>query len=434
MTLNDLRQRHKSLVDEMRAITAAPAGEDLSHDQEADLAALEGKVVKLEKRIAAQEFADARDLAARGNPLNGAGPSRPELRVFAHAATPAPNGFDGAVMIAQDGSRVPVLASQDKLADFVSAEQRNDSPSLGGFLRSVYFGASTPAEKRDLAEASVGSGGAVVPTPLAAGILDLMRAKSVAFRAGARTIPMTSQTLKFARLIRAPIGAWRAEAAPIAQDDAAFDQVTLTAKSWALLTKISRELLEDGQNVDAILRDTFASSAALALDQAILYGIGTNNQPLGVANTPGIQAVSMGANGGPLTSSAKLLDAVLALENANAGTITGMVAAPRTARAVAAFADTTGQPILLPPRLANVPFLTTTSASVAETQGTNNASSSIILGDFSEIYVGLRTSLQISTLSERYADTGQIAFVSWLRADVLVAHPAAMAKISGITG
>lgn len=79
-------------------------------------------------------------------------------------------------------------------------------------------------------------------------------------------------------------------------------------------------------------------------------------------------------------------------------------------------------------------MLATTSASVAETQGTSNAGSSILLGDFSQVYVGMRTSLQISILNERYADAGQIGFVSWLRADVLVVHPAALARISGITG
>jgi predicted phage gp36 major capsid-like protein len=30
--------------------------------------------------------------------------------------------------------------------------------------------------------------------------------------------------------------------------------------------------------------------------------------------------------------------------------------------------------------------------------------------------VGIRTSLQITVLSERYADTGQVGFLAWFRA------------------
>jgi hypothetical protein len=55
-----------------------------------------------------------------------------------------------------------------------------------------------------MAEAAVGTGGALVPVPVAAEIIDLLRARAVAFRAGARTVPMGSQTLKFARLTTSP--------------------------------------------------------------------------------------------------------------------------------------------------------------------------------------------------------------------------------------
>jgi hypothetical protein len=72
-----------------------------------------------------------------------------------------------------------------------------------------------------LAKGSVGAGGAFVPAPLSAEVIDLLRARSVAFAAGAKTVPMTSQTLKFARV-----------------SDPTFEAVTLTAHSWALIVKV----------------------------------------------------------------------------------------------------------------------------------------------------------------------------------------------------
>ena len=215
--------------------------------------------------------------------------------------------------------------------------------------------------------------------------------------------------------------------------------MTLTARSWALIVVVSRELLEDGQNVDVQLRDQFARAGALALDQAVLGGNGVPPTPLGIANSPGIATLLMGPNGanfgtysGTGGSYVALLDATLALDNNNAGTITGMILAPRTARYMAGLVDGMGQPMRMPDRLAAIPQLVSTSMSVAEVQGTSSNASSILLGDFSQVFVGMRTALQVSVLSERYADKGQVGFVIWMRADVVCARPAAICRIQGI--
>jgi HK97 family phage major capsid protein len=189
--------------------------------------------------------------------------------------------------------------------------------------------------------------------------------------------------------------------------------------------------LEDGQNVDAQLRAVFSSAAALALDNAILFGTGSSNQPTGIANTSGIQSVSMGTNGAEMESWDPILDGIAALETANAGTVTGIVYAPRTARIINGLPSGT-VPLMPPPRIAGVAQFATTAVPINQTQGSASNASTVLLGDWSEVYVGVRTQLQISTLTERYADNGQVGFVSWLRADVTIARPAAMAKIIGI--
>lgn len=423
MTLRQILARRAEVRTEMQTILDATPDGPLPEAAEHRYAELEAEATALAVRETRQA---ALDDAARQQPGR------------AVTETRAPDGpaFDGGYLATQDGHRIPVLEARHNLASLVSPEQRGADISFGAFLRSLYSGPRSPDERRAMAEASIGTGGAMVPTPLAAGIIDNMRSASVAFRAGVRTIPMESQSLKFARVLSDPVGSWRAEASPITEGQPTLDQVTLNAKSWALITRVSRELLEDGQNTDAVLRDLFAKSAALALDRAILFGPGSAvdlNHPLGVANTPGVQIISMGTNGAKLAGWASVLDAVAALEAVNAGTVSAMIAAPRTARSIYGFVDSTGQPLSLPPRLVGIPLLTTTSVNITETQGSNNDTSSMVLGDFSQVYCGLRTSLQVSVLNERYADTGQVGFVSWLRADVLVARPAALARIEGIS-
>lgn len=105
---------------------------------------------------------------------------------------------------------------------------------------------------------------------------------------------------------------------------------------------------------------------------------------------------------------------------------------PRTALSFNAALDGVGRTLDTPPRLAGVPILSTTSMPVNEVQGAANNASSILLGDFSTVFVGMRTSLEVSVLQERFADVGQIAYLLWMRADVAVAHPAALARVQGI--
>jgi HK97 family phage major capsid protein len=419
---------------EQRASVLARAKTAHEADDATAFAAAETELRAINDKLARAELLDAAERQEAGKPIVGTPAPGIECRAFANVRSPLPAKFDGQLWRTPEGLAVPALAPTDKLSDFVPAsESRAGELGLGGFLRVLNGGAQTELERRVLAEGTIGAGGAIVPTPIAAGVLDLMRSKTVSIQAGARTVPMDSQTLKIARQTTDPVGGWRAENAAIAESDPVFDQVTLTAKTWAVRFNVSRELLEDGQNTDAALRGILASAAAVGLDQAILVGSGTSNQPLGIRGQSGIQAVSMGTNGAQLTNWTQPLNAVQALETANAGIVSAMVMAPRSARAIYGFVDSTGQPLMPPPRVANVPVLVSTSVPINEVQGTSGAvASSIFMGDFSEVLIGLRTSLQIQVLSERFAEVGQIGFIAWMRADVALARPGAIARIAGI--
>jgi HK97 family phage major capsid protein len=442
LTHREILVRRDQLRTELGAILEAHGTAELPAEVRVRADELEAEATRLndvERRVV---VVDELARHATGKPLDGSAGSagRLEVRAFEGVSSPAPEAFDGQIIRTQAGDRVPILEHRHRLAAFLPpSESRAAELGIGGFLRALHNGPQSDLERRVLGEASIGAGGAFVPVPLAAEIIDLLRARAVAFQAGARTIPMTAQSLRFARVTADPAGSWRAESAAIAVADPTFDNVTLTAKSWALVVKISRELLEDAVNLDEQLRSTFARVAALALDLAVLNGSGASNQPLGIAGTSGIQTVSMATNGASFATYggangpyAAMLDAALALDNANAGTLSAMIMAPRSSRAISGFLDSLGNPMRPPPRFATVPQLVTTSMGVTETQGSSSTASSILLGDFSNVFVGMRTALQVSVLSERFADVGQIGFVLWMRGDVQVARPAALARIQGI--
>lgn len=434
MNIHHLRTQVRELRSSATAILNAPAGADgtLSDEQRGDY---DGKVAQLDRLsgdVERLERAAQLDADAKGTPLSGTPePGTVEHRVFANVSSRAEPSTEG--WRTPEGSRVPVLTVEQRIADYAPAgESAANEIGLAGFMRALVNGPRTDLERRALAEGAVATGGAFLPTPLASEVIDAARIRNVAFQAGARTVPMTAQTMRMARLVSEPVPGWRPENALIPESEPVFGDISMKAHTLAVRFTASRELLEDAPNMDAMLRATMANGFARGLDAAIFYGTGTNEQPLGIANTPGVLTVSQGTNGAALTGYAPFLDAALALQTGNEGAITAIVLAPRTNRAIGGFVDTTGQPLQPPPVLANVPILSTNGIPVDQAQGTAANASSAILGDFTQVMVGIRTQLQITILNERFAEFGQVGFVGWLRADVQIARPGALAKIVGI--
>lgn len=435
MNLHQLRQRKAELRSATSAIIAAPSGTDglLTDEQRSTVNDNFAELDRLQANETILERQAREDSEARGRPLNDRQTNDGmEYRVFAEAIShTTTEGIE--TWRTDSGERVPVLSHEQRIADFLPTERTAASDvGLGRFIGALIGGPKNDLERRALAEGSVSTGGAFLPSPLAAEVIDHARVENVALQAGARTIPMANKTMALAKNVSDPVPAWRAENALIAESDPVFDRMTLDAKSLAVRFVISRELLEDTPNMDAQLRATMAAGFARGLDNAIFFGTGANNQPLGVSNTPGLQSVSMGTNGGTPANYDPYLDAMLALLSANEGKVSAVVQAPRTAIGLAKLKDGQGQPLQKPPLLSGIPFLTTTGIPINQTQGTANNTSTDIMGDFSQVLVGIRTSLQITVLNERFAEFGQVGFVGWLRADVQVARPAALAKIVGI--
>lgn len=434
MNIHHLRTRVRELRSTAAAILNAPAGADGSLTDEqraaydghvADLDRLSGDVTRLERMEA--EDANARGVTLAGDPA----PGGVEHRVFAGATTRAEATGEG--WRTPEGERVPVLTVEQRIADFAPAgEDAASQIGLAGFMRALVNGPRTDLERRALAEGAVATGGAYLPTPLATEVIDAARVRNAAFQAGARTVPMTAATLRMARIVSDPVPGWRPENALIPESEPVFGDASFKAHTLAVRFTASRELLEDAPNMDATLRSVMAAAFARGLDEAVFFGTGQNEQPLGIANTPGVQSVSLGTNGAALAGYAPFLDAQLALETANEGKVTAIVLAPRTNRTLNGLVDLQGQPLNKPPVLANVPILATTGVPVNQTQGTANNASAAFMGDFTQVLVGIRTQLQITVLQERFAEFGQIGFVGWLRADVQLARPAALAKIVGI--
>jgi HK97 family phage major capsid protein len=332
----------------------------------------------------------------------------------------------------------PVLRREENVYDWLQTrgafDRYPEEPlSLQRYLRGMATGEWDGAEhERALAEATVGAGGALVPAPLSARVIDLMRARTVVLRAGGVTVPMTSQTLALARLTGEGTPAWKTEGANITAADLTFDRVTLTARTLVRRVDLSVELFEDADpSSEDVIARSFAGQMAVEVDRAALLGTGTAPEPRGVLNQSGVTLTAHGAAGTAISNYDWWLDAIGAVRAAGFEP-SAHIQAPRSSTSLSKLKEATTNAYLAPPS-GLLPMYTTRSVPINITVGASTDTSYVFTADWSNLLLGIRTGFTLRFLGERFlADTLSYSFVAYLRADVQLAQPTAFVVDTGV--
>jgi HK97 family phage major capsid protein len=336
------------------------------------------------------------------------------------------------------GDEVRFLRPEEKLSSIVSPSLEGDY-SLGKFLRGLVTGDWKGAvpERRALEITDPTLGGYLVPHPLAARIIDLARNRSVCVQAGALTIPMESNTLDVAVIDEGPVAYWRPEGTAITESNMAFSLKTFTAKTLAALVRCSVELFEDAQNLDSVVSTSLAQALALELDRAALFGAGSNSEPLGLYNTTGVHKVDMGTNGGALEGYAPFVAAIQRVMEANGPDPRDMclVLSPREYAKLNMLLDKNNNPLQAPQAFQEIRRkLVSNQIPTDLTKGSSENASVAIIGDFSQLWIGMRTNLvlEVSREAGDAFSKMQVLIRAYMRADILVARPGFFAVVDGI--
>jgi HK97 family phage major capsid protein len=342
----------------------------------------------------------------------------------------------------QSGREVRVYRPGDSIAANHRTDPETQGVGFGAILRALIVGPRNEAERRALSEGTSSAGGYTVPSALSASFYDLARAKAVCTRAGAQVVVMDTETLKLAKMTGDVPAGWRSENGAVATGDPVFGAVSLQARSLAGVLTLSRELVADSLNIDAMLVAAIAGKFAIELDKVCLVGSGTAPEPRGILNTSGIAQRYMGANGAAIADHGFLLDLREDLETANASP-TAYIWHPRTARAVASLSATDGQWIGVPDWVLgtgpladrDVPaalVMSTTSIPINQTRGTATNASSAIAGNFASLIIGVREQVRLDVVPGLGAGNGQVNVVVHARADCSVVRATDFAVMSGI--
>lgn len=328
-----------------------------------------------------------------------------------------------------EGNPIPVLAPEHRVANCIvgGGAEEDRHLSLAQIMRAMVLGPKNDAERRALSEGTDSTGGYTVNAALSAQLIDRMRAKTRIVQAGAVTVPLETLTTKMARIASDPTVGWHTENTQESDSNMTFEQVTFTARTMMAIVRASREMLEDSINAEEALMQAFAGAMAGELDRVALYGTGSAPQPTGLIYVSGIGIVELN---GVISSWSHLLDGVQKLLEANQSMPTAAIMHPRILIDFNKLLDANSQYREKPDLIRTLPLLETTQVSLDE--GGSPAQTSIFLGDWSKMMIGVRTQLRIEVLRERYADFLQYGFVAWLRADIQVRQPGAFCRIKTI--
>lgn len=324
--------------------------------------------------------------------------------------------------------------------------------ALRGLVLSNWEGAEHEREvlfdhrNRDMGVGTDTAGGYLVPSQEIPDLIDQLKAEAAVSRAGATWLSgLKGSPVKIPKQTAGAAAYWVGENSVITPSDLAFGQVQLTPKKVAALVKLSNELLSMSlPQAEAVVRRDLVEQISLAIDLAALRGTGANNQPLGIANTPGIQTVSLGENGDHIRNLDLFFSMIGKLEEANAlkGRV-GFVAHPKVKTALRKlktpqYSGDTGGEYTLPPLVTALlatdraleeavgyPILATSQLPVDLVKGTSQDCTEVYCGNWADLLIAQWGGLSI--LASPHAGDAFAKDQTWIRVtasiDVAVRHP-----------
>ena len=133
-------------------------------------------------------------------------------------------------------------------------------------------------------------GGFTVPLAFSGEYIDALVANTLIDKLNIRRVPLVHGNLSIPRMDTTSAISWGGEETVGGITEPTFGEVNMRAKKLFAKTAMSNTLIrESGVNIEGWVAEDLMRKARIALDEALLNGTGSQYQPLGLANTAGVQ-------------------------------------------------------------------------------------------------------------------------------------------------
>ena len=296
-------------------------------------------------------------------------------------------------------------------------------------------------------------GGSLVATELSSDFIYALKSKVLLARMGATILSQLVGFLDVPRQSGTAQAYWVGEGESIPESNLTLDLVSLRPKTIGAIVPLTRRLMmQASEDAEFLLRQDLLSEIALGIDQAAISGTGTNNQPLGILNTPGVGDVAIGLNGGAIGWNHVVeLETIVSEQNADqsAPTLAYLTNAKCRGK-LKTTAKITGQDSFLwtdypnpsfgqPGETRSIALVNSSPAFCTNlvpsngTKGNGTGLSSMIYGDFSQLLIATWGILEI--LPNLYGagfEQGTLQLRAMLDSDCALRHPESFAACRDI--
>lgn len=221
-------------------------------------------------------------------------------------------------------------------------------------------------------------------------------------------------------------GYWIGEDDEATEDLLSLGQRQFSPKTVAAYSEITRRTLKQtSMDIEALVRSDLALALATSLDYAGFYGTGTGDQPLGIANTNGVNVVDFGgaASGGgtamPTWAEVIQMESDISAANADVNSMAYVQNAKMRGhfKSTQKFAGTNGAPI----------WESDNTVNGYRGEVTNQIQDGDVFhGDFGNVLVGMWGGLDITADPYTHSRRGRLRIVCMQDADYVLRHPAGL--------
>lgn len=332
--------------------------------------------------------------------------------------------------------------------EYMGAKQASDRVDIA--IKSVE---ATKASTNDGSYSLTGgtAGGILVPPEFAQSLFAYaLTSRNAVRRAGAFVYPATSNNVRFPRELTPAPASQIAEGgdmeAGAGNGDAVFAQQSIDVEKQYAYRKWSDELGADSDPAfNVFLNNTVIRDLRKQQDIQYLRGSGSTPQIQGIVGYSGLTTgPDLGANGRTPTHD-DFHDAVYLL-NAVDADANFAIGHPRVINTLRKKKDADGRYLMTTdgtPKgiggnqadamlLDMIPFFQTTNMLITETVGTSTDTTSVIVGDISQIGIIERGGLEVMISPHVYFKTGHLALRATQRTALVILQPSAVLTITGI--
>lgn len=225
--------------------------------------------------------------------------------------------------------------------------------------------------------------------------IDLLRNRAMVMQLGASMMSGLVGNVDIPGQATAATSYWIGEGNDLTQSEGTFKQIPLRMKTVGALSRYTRTMMmQSSIDIEAFIRNDFASIIALAIDTAAISGTGLSNQPRGILNTSGVGSVALGAAGGqPTWGSIVGLIREIEIDNANLGGtawLTNPQVMSKLMTTPVQSGGIEGNFLLKEPgnSLCGYPFFVTNQIPANLTKSTGTNLSALILGNWTQLLIG----------------------------------------------